>query len=98
MESLKALAARSVSARVTSEESLLKLEVPRTVIGDLLVAHENSWKRKEFLQPNKKENQTNRKQGGGMTMAGLSGKGHGKIFYSPTSGGSTQKRVGIHHR
>ena len=44
MESLKTLAARSVAARVTSEESLTKLELPRSLIRDLVVAHEDPWK------------------------------------------------------
>ena len=40
MESLKALTARSVATRVTSEESLTMLELPRSLIRDLVVAHE----------------------------------------------------------
>ena len=43
MASLKVLAARSVAARVTSEESLEKLEVPASLLRDLLVAHRDSW-------------------------------------------------------
>ena len=43
MASLKVLAARSVAARVTSEESLKKLEVPASLLRDLLVAHRDSW-------------------------------------------------------
>ena len=43
MASLKVLAARSVAARVTSEESLDKLEVPASLLRDLLVAHRDSW-------------------------------------------------------
>ena len=43
MESLKVLAARTVAARVTSEESLNKLEVPKSLLGDLLVAHQDPW-------------------------------------------------------
>ena len=45
MASLKVLAARSVAARVTSEESLDKLEVPAILVRDLLVAHRDSWLR-----------------------------------------------------
>ena len=44
LESLKALAARSVAARVTSEESLTMLELPRSLIKDLVTAHEDPWK------------------------------------------------------
>ena len=46
-ESLKSLAAISVATRVTSEESLKKLDVPKSLMRDLLVAHEDPWKRKE---------------------------------------------------
>ena len=46
-ESLKSLAAISVATRVTSEESLKKLEIPAILMRDLLVAHEDPWKRKE---------------------------------------------------
>ena len=45
MDSLRALAARSVAARVTSEESLTELELPRSLFRDLKVAHEDLWKR-----------------------------------------------------
>ena len=52
MESLKTLAARSVAARVTSEESLKKLEVPGGLIRDLLVAHGDPWKREDAKDKN----------------------------------------------
>ena len=45
MESLKALAARSVAARITSKECLQRLEVPKSLFGDLLLAHEDSWRK-----------------------------------------------------
>ena len=44
MESLKALAARSVAARVTSKESLALLELPRSLVRDLVAAHKDPWK------------------------------------------------------
>ena len=43
MDCLKVLAARSVASRVTSEESLKKLEVPASLLKDLLLAHRDSW-------------------------------------------------------
>ena len=49
MESLKVLAARSVVTRVTSEESLKKLEVPRSLLGDILVAQQDSWSRRKVI-------------------------------------------------
>ena len=45
MESLKVLSARSVAARVTSKMSLKRLEVPQSLLGDLLVAHKDSWRK-----------------------------------------------------
>ena len=45
LDSLKALAAHSIAARVTSEESLTKLELPRSLFQDLKVAHKDLWKR-----------------------------------------------------
>ena len=62
MASLKVLAARSVAARVTSEESLDKLEVPASQLRDLLVAHRDSWllerddTRKNHSSPSNNEN------------------------------------------
>ena len=44
METLKTLGARSVAARVTSEKSMINLEVPRTLIKDLVSANRDSWK------------------------------------------------------
>ena len=46
-ESLKSLAAISVATRVTSEESLKKLEIPASLMRDLLEAHEDPWKGQE---------------------------------------------------
>ena len=47
IETLKTLGARSVAARVTSEKSMINLEVPRTLIKDLVSAHEDSWKTRD---------------------------------------------------
>ena len=44
------LAAESVAARVKSKESLKKLEVPRALIKNLLVARENAWKTKDVIK------------------------------------------------
>ena len=44
LSSLKALAARSSAARVTSEESLHNLELPRSLLRDLMDAHQDPWK------------------------------------------------------
>ena len=44
LESLNALAARSLAAKVTSEESFYNLELPRSLLGDLVVAHQDPWK------------------------------------------------------
>ena len=45
MESLKVISARSVAARVTLKKSFEKLEVPRSLLGELLVAHEDPWRK-----------------------------------------------------
>ena len=42
MQSLKVLATRSVAARVTSEDSL-DLEVPTSLIGDIVTVRNDSW-------------------------------------------------------
>ena len=49
MESLKVLAARTVAARVSSEESLNNLEVPKSLLGDLLVAYQDHWSRRKVI-------------------------------------------------
>ena len=56
VDSLKMLAAKSVAARVKSKESLKKLEVPRALIKNLLVARENSWKTKDVIKVIDKKN------------------------------------------
>ena len=58
MQSLKVLATRSVAARVTSEDSL-DLEVPTSLIEDIVTARRDSWMtlyRVESLRLAKKRN------------------------------------------
>ena len=47
LDSLKTLSARSVATRVTSEDSLTKLELPKSLFRDLVVAHEDLWKKRD---------------------------------------------------
>ena len=62
MESLKALAARSVAARVTSKECLQRLEVPKSLFGDLLLAHEDSWRKLRIKKQTMCENRSAEKK------------------------------------
>ena len=48
LDSLKALSARSVATRVTSEDSLTKLELPKSLFSDLVVAHKDLWKNRDI--------------------------------------------------
>ena len=47
MYSLKELAGLSVAARVTTEKSLTKLELPRSLVSDLVFPHEDLWKKRD---------------------------------------------------